>query len=60
MQEANGGMIDVCVEDEVVNYLNRQDVQKALNARLVNVRKWEVCSRYILNFGGNTTFFFFF
>ncbi|KAK3443406.1 serine carboxypeptidase-like 45 [Eucalyptus grandis] len=36
--------IDVCVEDETVNYLNRQDVQKALHARLVGVRKWAVCS----------------
>lgn len=38
--------IDVCVEDETVNYLNRLDVQKALHARLVGVRKWAVCSKY--------------
>ncbi|XP_038898312.1 serine carboxypeptidase-like 45 [Benincasa hispida] len=36
--------VDVCVEDETVNYLNRQDVQKALHARLVGVRRWAVCS----------------
>ncbi|WOG99362.1 hypothetical protein DCAR_0518710 [Daucus carota subsp. sativus] len=36
--------IDVCLEDETVNYLNRKDVQKALHARLVGVRKWDVCS----------------
>ncbi|KAM6562576.1 hypothetical protein CsatB_022574 [Cannabis sativa] len=36
--------IDVCVEDETVNYLNRQDVRKALHARLVGVRRWAVCS----------------
>ncbi|CAN6548612.1 unnamed protein product [Malus baccata var. baccata] len=36
--------IDVCVEDEIVNYLNRPDVQKALHARLVGVRQWAVCS----------------
>ncbi|GAB2272026.1 Serine carboxypeptidase-like 45 [Dionaea muscipula] len=39
--------IDVCVEDETVNYLNRQDVQKALHARLINVRKWAVCSNML-------------
>ncbi|KAL8139209.1 hypothetical protein V2J09_005210 [Rumex salicifolius] len=43
-QEENSEKIDVCVEDETVNYLNRQDVQKALNARLVNVPTWQVCS----------------
>ncbi|XP_031478286.1 serine carboxypeptidase-like 45 [Nymphaea colorata] len=36
--------IDVCVEDETVNYLNRKDVQSALHARLAGVSKWEVCS----------------
>ncbi|GLT48061.1 hypothetical protein SLA2020_217030 [Shorea laevis] len=36
--------IDVCVEDETVNYLNRKDVQMALHARLVGVRRWDVCS----------------
>lgn len=38
--------IDVCVEDETVNYLNRKDVQDALHARLTGVPKWSVCSRY--------------
>ncbi|KAE8672992.1 Serine carboxypeptidase-like 45 [Hibiscus syriacus] len=42
-----GEKIDVCVEDETVNYLNRQDVQKALHARLVGVRKWAVCSNVL-------------
>ncbi|MBA0685537.1 hypothetical protein Goari_013193, partial [Gossypium aridum] len=32
--------VDVCVEDKIVNYLNRKDVQKALHARLVGVRRW--------------------
>ncbi|XP_057949112.1 serine carboxypeptidase-like 45 isoform X2 [Malania oleifera] len=36
--------VDVCVEDETVNYLNRRDVQKALHARLVGIRQWSVCS----------------
>ncbi|KAG7018403.1 Serine carboxypeptidase-like 45, partial [Cucurbita argyrosperma subsp. argyrosperma] len=36
--------VDVCVEDETVNYLNRKDVHKALRARLVGVRQWAVCS----------------
>ncbi|GFZ17325.1 serine carboxypeptidase-like 45 [Actinidia rufa] len=39
-----GERIDVCVEDETVNYLNRLDVQKAFHARLVGVRRWDVCS----------------
>ncbi|XP_068656502.1 serine carboxypeptidase-like 45 isoform X1 [Aristolochia californica] len=36
--------IDVCVEDETVNYLNRKDVQRALHARLIGVNTWLVCS----------------
>ena len=43
-QEANES-IDVCVDDKVTNYLNRRDVQEALHAKLVGVRKWEVCSK---------------
>ncbi|ESR52104.1 hypothetical protein CICLE_v10031451mg [Citrus x clementina] len=39
--------VDVCVEDETVNYLNRKDVQKALHARLVGVRGWAVCSNIL-------------
>ncbi|CAL1389221.1 unnamed protein product [Linum trigynum] len=39
--------IDVCVEDETVNYLNRKDVLAALHARLVGVRRWEVCSNIL-------------
>ncbi|GKU96249.1 hypothetical protein SLEP1_g9503 [Rubroshorea leprosula] len=39
-----GETIDVCVEDETVNYLNRKDVQMALHARLLGVRQWDVCS----------------
>ncbi|OMP08498.1 Peptidase S10, serine carboxypeptidase [Corchorus olitorius] len=42
-----GETIDVCVEDETVNYLNRQDVQKALRARLLGIRKWTVCSNVL-------------
>ncbi|XP_051122076.1 serine carboxypeptidase-like 45 [Andrographis paniculata] len=41
--------VDVCVEDETVNYLNRRDVQKALHARLVGVDRWLVCSN-VLNY----------
>ncbi|CAK9144394.1 unnamed protein product [Ilex paraguariensis] len=37
--------IDVCVEDETVNYLNRRDVQNALHARLVGLNRWLVCSK---------------
>ncbi|KAA3475711.1 serine carboxypeptidase-like 45 [Gossypium australe] len=39
--------LDVCVEDKIVNYLNRKDVQKALHARLVGVRRWTVCSNIL-------------
>ncbi|KAJ8569653.1 hypothetical protein K7X08_006230 [Anisodus acutangulus] len=39
--------IDVCVEDETVNYLNRRDVQKALHARLVGLNRWLVCSNIL-------------
>ncbi|KAL3835743.1 hypothetical protein ACJIZ3_010479 [Penstemon smallii] len=39
--------IDVCVEDETVNYLNRKDVQKALHARLIGVNRWLVCSNIL-------------
>ncbi|KAF7008995.1 hypothetical protein CFC21_023633 [Triticum aestivum] len=36
--------LDVCVEDETMNYLNRKDVQKAMHAQLNGVPKWTVCS----------------
>ncbi|KAH7516861.1 hypothetical protein JRO89_XSUnG0160700 [Xanthoceras sorbifolium] len=42
-----GETIDVCVEDETVNYLNRKDVQNALHARLIGVRRWAVCSNIL-------------
>ncbi|XP_010271869.1 PREDICTED: serine carboxypeptidase-like 45 [Nelumbo nucifera] len=41
--------IDVCVGDETFAYLNRADVQKALHARLLGVKGWEVCSE-VLNY----------
>lgn len=41
--------IDVCVEDEAANYLNRKDVQSALHAHLVGVQRWSVCSN-VLNY----------
>ena len=37
--------IDVCVEDETVNYLNRKDVQSAMHAHLVGVQRWSACSK---------------
>ncbi|KQJ88429.1 hypothetical protein BRADI_4g17900v3 [Brachypodium distachyon] len=39
-----GQRIDVCIEDETVNYLNRKDVQEALHAKLIGVKNWAVCS----------------
>ncbi|GFZ09332.1 serine carboxypeptidase-like 46 [Actinidia rufa] len=43
----NTEMIDVCVEDETLNYLNREDVHKAFHARLVGVTEWSICSDVI-------------
>lgn len=45
LQHVTTETIDVCIEDETVNYLNRRDVQSALHARLVGVRRWDVCSK---------------
>ncbi|CAK8544816.1 unnamed protein product [Lathyrus sativus] len=39
--------IDVCVEDETLNYLNRKDVQSALQARLVGIQRWSPCSNVL-------------
>ncbi|CAM8902527.1 unnamed protein product [Rhodiola kirilowii] len=39
--------VDVCVEDETVTYLNRKDVQTAMHARLVGVRRWTACSEIL-------------
>ncbi|KAK9054607.1 hypothetical protein SSX86_025686 [Deinandra increscens subsp. villosa] len=39
--------VDVCVEDETIKYLNRRDVHRAMHARLVGVRKWDVCSNIL-------------
>ncbi|KAI5431714.1 serine carboxypeptidase-like 45 [Lathyrus oleraceus] len=39
--------IDVCVEDETLNYLNRKDVQSALRARLVGIQRWSPCSNVL-------------
>ncbi|XP_034694058.1 serine carboxypeptidase-like 45 [Vitis riparia] len=35
--------VDVCIRDEVNKYLNREDVQKSLHARLVGVANWSMC-----------------
>lgn len=42
-----GDKIDVCIEDETERYLNRQDVQEALHARLVGDNTWSVCSKIL-------------
>ncbi|KAE9467606.1 hypothetical protein C3L33_00486, partial [Rhododendron williamsianum] len=44
--QVGGQRIDVCIDDETANYLNRQDVQAAFHARLVGVRRWDVCSEH--------------
>ncbi|KAG5049605.1 hypothetical protein JHK85_010708 [Glycine max] len=48
-QEENES-IDVCKDDKVTNYLNWRDVQEKLHAKLVGVRKWDVCSNNILDY----------
>ncbi|KGN63441.1 hypothetical protein Csa_014214 [Cucumis sativus] len=42
-----GERTDVCIEDETVKYINREDVRKALHARLVGVHKLTVCSEVL-------------
>ncbi|XP_042481612.1 serine carboxypeptidase-like 45 [Macadamia integrifolia] len=39
--------LDVCVEDETTKYFNRDDVQKALHARLLGVSSWASCSHIL-------------
>ncbi|KAL9154973.1 hypothetical protein ABFS82_10G152000 [Erythranthe guttata] len=39
--------INVCVEDETIVYLNREDVRKALHARLIGVKSWSICSEIL-------------
>ncbi|KMT15209.1 hypothetical protein BVRB_3g063200 [Beta vulgaris subsp. vulgaris] len=36
--------IDVCLDDETTQYINRKDVQKVMNAQLVGVTQWSMCS----------------
>lgn len=43
----NDQKVDVCQEDKTTNYLNRKDVQKALNAQLVGVTQWKLCSTVV-------------
>nr|XP_043612159.1 serine carboxypeptidase-like 45 [Erigeron canadensis] len=45
--------VDVCVEDETTKYLNREDVQASLNARLVGVNEWAPCNES-LNYDMNS------
>ncbi|RZC71885.1 hypothetical protein C5167_035023 [Papaver somniferum] len=42
--QSHGKKIDVCIDDETVNYLNRKDVQFAFHARLAGVDKWIACN----------------
>ncbi|KAL9669533.1 hypothetical protein QQ045_007080 [Rhodiola kirilowii] len=42
MHDAN--KMDVCVEDETLKYLNRDDVQRAIHAQLKGVTSWTICS----------------
>ncbi|XP_071720100.1 serine carboxypeptidase-like 45 [Rutidosis leptorrhynchoides] len=39
--------IDVCVEDEMTQYLNRKDVQTAFHARMVGISEWSPCSEVL-------------
>ncbi|XP_009599118.1 serine carboxypeptidase-like 45 [Nicotiana tomentosiformis] len=46
-ENADAEKIDVCIDDKTVNYLNREDVRRALHAKLVGVRRWDVCSNIL-------------
>ncbi|KNA20259.1 hypothetical protein SOVF_053730 [Spinacia oleracea] len=48
-QMADEEKIDVCLDDETTKYLNRKDVQKAMNAQLIGVTHWTTCSN-VLNY----------
>ncbi|KAF5730631.1 serine carboxypeptidase-like 45 [Tripterygium wilfordii] len=39
-----GTYVDVCADETTTKYLNREDVKKALHAKLVGVNSWELCS----------------
>lgn len=43
-QQGTETKVDVCVEDETTEYLNRKDVQTALHARLVDGNPWAACT----------------
>ncbi|XP_062167458.1 serine carboxypeptidase-like 45 [Alnus glutinosa] len=39
--------IDVCLGKEILNYLNRKEVQKAFHARLIGLSRWTPCSKVV-------------
>ncbi|KAF5737626.1 serine carboxypeptidase-like 45 [Tripterygium wilfordii] len=39
-----GTYVDLCASDTVTKYLNREDVKKALHAKLVGFTSWALCS----------------
>lgn len=39
--------INICQEDETTKYLNRKDVQDSMNAKLVGVPRWGICSSVV-------------
>lgn len=43
-QEKVGIDRDVCSQENIAKYLNRNDVQKALHAKLIGVDQWSVCN----------------
>ena len=44
LQQAKGKE-NVCPEVTIAKYLNRKDVQQALHARLVGVKRWALCTK---------------
>lgn len=40
-----GVKVDPCIENKATKYLNRKDVQKALQAKLVGITSWNLCNK---------------
>ncbi|XP_057549348.1 serine carboxypeptidase-like 45 isoform X2 [Amaranthus tricolor] len=49
LDHRNEEKVDVCLDDEITQYFNRKDVQKAMNAQLIGVTQWSTCS-FVLNY----------
>ncbi|CAN1257736.1 Serine carboxypeptidase-like 45 [Linum perenne] len=46
-EQAGGKSINLCIQDQTEQYLNRKDVQQAMHAKLVGLTSWSFCSKVI-------------